>query len=492
MCTSAWSVLVLIGSVVLAAQPRTQTERVAEFATASDRSGAFFDTLRRNLRGREPRHWREGWRVAGEIGTAAVPALERIWRDDRNPLRRLAVLAAIDYAAGEHDDFLLARLEKTRETDVQTFVLLCIALGPDRRDTEGVVADFLQRRATKPILRVAACLAGRRLGLRPPDGWFTESEAGVAAAARYCLARADDAGLARWLRRRRPSDTDLVLRGAALGVRQPAQLSTELEDEIVKQLGSGNTSSVVDCAAHAAMRSIDVGALQARGGQIVDPIVPVLAFSPEYRHDLLATLERVVDSSQVEHVVRQRAAVSLALGGSAEQLARFTRKRIARSPDVESAFALAFAYRLFSAPADGLALQNVEPRDRTIAPWIRLARGESVPTASFADPRLTRAFEFARLGELPREACARAIELALWRRGAHPGRAAYDDERAFIHDLLIRGSEYSRHVRGSEPGETVYFPRGLPDSAAMFEVALEYYTFVTTTARRIPDRHRLR
>ncbi len=473
-----------------------QNDTPREFAVAGDRDGRLLERFRAHLRPRLEREWRLGWQLAHEMGSAAVPVLERLFRDESNPAGRLAILGAIGIAEGSATDrFVSDRLDRSKQTPERFFCLLALALGPERERGGETVAELLQSSTLRDALRVGACAAGRRYGFLPSDAWYDDRDPGVAAVARYCRARAEDLSILKWLRSDRREHTDLVLRGALLGVRRAEELMPDLEDIVRARLGAdAEAGPVASCAAVCAARGINAAILYARAPDGFPGVVtiPVLVADPQHRRALADRLARALVSTRVDALARLRLAVAIALEMRPDSIERDLAGIREQDVEVRRAFCIAFARRLYQRPREVSAFREVVMPECDAARWVALARGQDVEDTKFDDPELNRGFSIAQRRALPAAAAAALLEDALWRSRAHLGRAAWEAELEFVRDVMLAGSDEGHAKYGVGPREDAYFARGLTRSDAVFEVAIRYYGFVSSRGSRTPGARRLR
>jgi hypothetical protein len=445
-----------------------------------------------------------GWNLASALGSATLPLLAELYREERaHAETRLSVLVAMLLAAQSGEDPLA--LVGLRGGEVEDRVLTCLslALGPRRiRPIEGFWPAALGRqREPVPVVRIAAMLAAERLidGVpqAPPLALVDGEDPGLVAAAELAGIRVPASVVQRYWRfdAEPKRHADLVWRGSLLGAL--------LHDD------QGIAADVVDRArlvlldprpAFDAARG--VAALVLSHAQAVEglPDLPwqlrqLLASDPSAATRLRAILPPVPRA--IEEESPGRLAVAYALSRDVEEV--LAEHRVWSShANVRREIALALARQI--------CLQErpvaVEARVFGLPEWYFVqwasasARGEALPSPPprgvMADPLLEQAVVLLDESRLDRQGLADVLEGALWCRGSHPGLGLWEEHRQLVRDLLIAGSLPGSKYLAAVPKHLRYLPKGLGNENPTFDVAVQLYDHLSRPALPIPEGCRLR
>ncbi len=458
------------------------SQLVSAQAPASDGSGVLAaaesrdDFLGRKMRaafvGRDV-DLAAGWDVAATLGPAACPVLWRLLDGLAAGESRYAVLGALCAAGGAGEDERMLRWIDApgRSSRDRLFVAYLLALGPDRTSPR---ANLLARlRGQSDLSEVVALMAVARFP--GPEGMSEVSgdgDLGRAAAALFAgspLRAAPPRG---------ERHEGLFWRGAFLGAARNSATATLRNRAMAWQSEPGDGAAATRRAALWLLAQSGQG--QAWTVRPDDDTLEVLTGDPLARRNLAAWLtvpprSRSEPSSAlvVAHVLASPLADLLA-----------TRPEWAARPEGRPA-ALALAFRALVEGASGQP-----PPWPEVPEWamVRLACGSRDPVPpGVADAPAGRAAALFAAGRLPAADFADALELAVWRAGAHTGLVPWRLERELLRDLVLAGSQegggkYQPHV----PTEQRYFAKGLDRDEPWYDVAVAFFEWSSRPRGPVP------
>lgn len=456
----------------------------------------FRDRFTRLLTSSASRDYGAGLALANDTGRIAVPMLwQMVLAEKSNVVRRNSALAAAMLAADTSlDDTLYEWLGQQKAIrDERTMVALAIALAPPRTRK---IADFWSRslgptRSPEEILAIAVRLAAARVPGSAKDAPPLSSDAiGLVAATAFADLPVG-AGVAGrlWDLRERGRHDDLFWRAALLAgarlVGDGGAVNAELRQHAREVAALAGEQFAPAREAAALFRAI-AGDLTDGGARPEPWLLRPMASTPAAAKQLKRWLG---PSPAPRDEEPQRLAVSYVLSRDpAEVMA--DRAAWGRDDRINRHVAVALALRL-------LDDQNASVADVQVAglpEWglVRWAGGLPMSPERCADATLTTMLELAADGRLPRPAAAAALEATLWRWGSHPGLNLYAAEQLLVRDLLLVGSgpgtKYVPHI----PPEQRHSPKGIGQNSRFFDIAVEYYDFVSQQRSRLPQTYRLR
>lgn len=407
-----------------------------------------------------------GWNAAAALGPAATPILWRLLDGVATGESRFALLAAIQAAGGvgEDDRFLRWIEAPGRTARDRLFVAFLLASGGDRPAPR---PDLLLRlRGANDLADLLGSLAAARFpgveGL-PPAAANADSDLGRAAAALFA------GGALREAPPRGTRHEALFWRGALLGAARRRQGEALRERALALRQERGEGFEGVRQAANWLLAGLS------------DPTVAAARLDDESLAILVgdrAMRARLAPSIESARAARAEPLPVLAVAHALEcplDVAVATREAWATGPGGGAAV-LALAFRLLvRAEASTPAL----PAWSAVPEWAvarAAAGGGESAFPGLADAKLAHAATAFASGRLPPSAFADAIELAVWRAGAHPGAVARRLERDFLRDLVLAGSQegggkYQPHV----PPAQRYFCPGLGRDEPWFRVAIAFH-----------------
>lgn len=492
--------IAVIGVLGPAAQVATAQETGATGGVGwiGARDDRFRDRFRQSLLAVPSRDLAAGWTLAAELGRPAVPLLwDMMQAEGSNVGRRLSMLAAAMLAGGANEDErLFAWLDRQKPMlEERTLAAMVLALGPRRAR---VMPDFWSRiqgpvKTPQQILVIAARLAAARFpdrgGALPA---VIDDDPGVAAATAYVGGTVSAASAARlWNRADGDRHADLFWRGSMLCLARQLADGGPMPDGMLARarelaaLPGDAYGAVRAAAALVRVRARDVRLEGARPDWRFLQVLASDSVSARALQGWLGAAPRTFDEEP------KRLAVAYVLS---REVADVVGDRAAWSEDVRIArhVATALAWRLLEGPP-GTTIDVPLP---AVPEWnfVRWASGGTLdPGASYEDPHLAAAARLVAAGRMSRDVLRNVLEGALWRWGSHPGLATVEQERLFVRDLLLVGSNPggSKYVPAVRP-EQRYRPAGIGPDDTFFDVAVALFDFLTRTNDTLPPEHRLR
>lgn len=419
-----------------------------------------------------------GWDAAATLGPSVSPALWRLLDGQSTGEARLAVLAAIQAAGGVDEDDRLLRWNDSpgRSARDRLFVAFVLAMGPRRSAPHG---DLLARlRGTSELAELLALLAAARFpGVEGLPDVASDGDPGIAGAALFA-GSVFRSGPPRGARHE-----GLFWRGALLGAVQPPAKGALREHARTWATDRGDGAVAIRRAA--LWWQARAGDAEAWLERPDDEALAILVGEPAARARLrswLASPPQARTNPVPAIVVAQAMACPLT-----ELVA--TREGWAVAAE-HRAGVLVLAMRALT--EGGLPCPPAWP---AVSEWalVRLACGsgdQRLPP--LADANLARAAAAFATGRLPAADFADALELAVWRAGAHPGLAPWRLERDFLRDLVLAGSQegggkYQPHV----PPSQRYFATGLGRDEPWFRVAVAFFEWHGRLRGTVPAALRL-
>lgn len=458
----------------------------------------FRDRFRQVLLAVPTRDLPGGWQLAADLGRPAVPLLwEMMEAENSNVDRRLVMLAAALLAGGAvEDERLFTWLDRHKPMlEERVLAAMLLALGPGRQRP---IADFWARchgpaKSPPQILAIAVRLAAARFpGLEGGAPTMLDDDPGVLAATVYAgssIAGSSENRL--WNLRNPERHADLFWRGSLLaGARRLAAGADGQEALLARArdlmvLPGDQHAPVRAAAALFRLRARD---LRSEGARPDWRLLQVAVSEAAGARALRAWLGPAVQPRD-EGV--ERLAVAYVLSRDVAEVVA-DRPVWSGDPRIARHVAVALAFRLLGEPSPGpIDLQVADVPEWSLVRW---ASGASIESAAaIADPQLQVALGVAAAGRMPRPVLRAALEEALWRWGSHPGLAAWEQERLFVRDLLLVGSNQggSKYQPLLRP-EQRYRPAGIGPDDSFFKIAVALFDVLARQRPSLPVEHRLR
>ncbi len=448
-----------------------------------DGRGLAWPELSEMLRERSGDRVREALQQAHTIGPSAAAAISQLHgarpRAERG--RLIGALAAA-LGAGNEDRLVEAVSESNSTTQERLMALLAIALGPRCRTSLPGLAAWRDERPPAAE-RVALCLALSRCGEPPAVDWFgtgLRQDPGVLAAALIAGVRPPAAVLERWTAVE-DAEVDerhwLVWRGL-LAAPAAAGLASWQAAVGRRALATAADSAADLRAAAAAWVARNPSALDTRPQAALLRVIAGSAAGRARAQELGALV--AVPSSRFELELRRALAVQFALAAPLPAL-QVAAVEWRQAPELSGDVCLALALRCLIRAADRAAIGALcigGPLDRVEEAWwvsvIVGAATSSEPPAGLP-PVLAATAALALEGRAGEESIGRQLELELWQRGTHPGRALYAVHAVLVRDLLVTGSIYVEKRLGRVRSFD-YLPPGLErGDRTLFEPLYEFF-----------------
>lgn len=500
--------LALIGLCLLLAQPGLAQDR-----TASARAGPGFVPLRderwresfeRLLLHTASRDLPRAWRLAQDLGPAAVPLLaDMLQAEKQNSGRRLGVLAAMLLAAGVDDEERWAGWldQRAALTDDRALVGLWLAMGPRR---QRALPDFWPRllgsqRPAPPLLQVTSRLAAARCPGAEVGAPLPDDELGALTAAGFAGLPVPAALEARLWQIARPERlAELFWRGQLLGTARHPALCAEGQEGAsmpglehllrrARELVEATNQSMAPVQSAAALLLGKARELP-QAGRRLDPGLLPLWLCDRRNCAALAEWLPPAPPALAEHP--GRLAVAYVLGRSPREVLA-EQRAWGQDGAVRRAMVLALAWVWLDRP-EGAALGTASEQ---LPEWffVRWAAGQTPATVpNLTDPALAAAAVLARDGRLPRAQARELLEAALWRSGDHPGLSLREQEQLLVRDLLLLGSRPAARFLANGRRSQVYLPSGYDAGHPWFEVAVPLWELLSQARPPVPAEYRLR
>lgn len=437
-----------------------------------------------------------GWQLATSLGRPAVPLLWDMLRAEQaDDGRRFVTLAAALLAGGPAEDArLFAWLDPQKPMlEERTLANLVLALGPQRsRPVPDLWSRCLGSGKPDLLLHVAARLAAARF----PDSAanapaFVGDDPGVAAACAFAGLAVPLSVATRWGSvKSSERHAELYWRGAMLGAARRWRAGERQQDavlDLARELLAGKGEASPDVLAAAAWLGARAGFLRPEGGELD---ARLLAVATADAGSAQRFVEQLTAAARPRDQEPQRLAVAYAL---AKPIPRVLEERAVwgADPNIQGHVALALAWRLLgSAPAEPIRVAMPNVPEWSFVRWASGAGFE--PQGRLADPALQMAAQLCADGRIDRAALRDRIEQALWLQGSHPGLEAWQQERRFVRDLLLAGSNWGRGKYQPQVRlDLCYFPTGLDRNDDFFPRAVALFDFLAVPRLPIPAEHRL-
>lgn len=434
-----------------------------------------------------------GWALAQDIGRPVAPLLwDQARREGSNVDKRLALLIAALLAGGVSGDERLFDFMSQQKPLLQerTMASLWIALGPRRnRPRPDVVKRlFGPNKEPEDLLALAVWLAAARFpGSGSDVAQVSTSDPGLLGGAAFAgIPVARTVTQRHWRREHRHSD--LFVRGALLG--QGRRLSQEGEApglvEHASRFLREDSGAAADVRAAALLLLARSGRLDTEIGQLGWQDLQ-LAASQRASSATLAARLRGAPMARDPEPGRLAAAYGLWV-----PVSRIVSESADWASDarVRGHIAVALAARICAAESvDPIGVVTPAFPEWTLVRWVSGA--PDVAAEMPADPRLASLFKLALQGRASRRAVGKELEETLWRWGSHPGIGPWEQERAFVRDLLLVGSRGGGRYQPEVVTHLRYSPTGLDRDDTFFDLAVGLFEFTGRRRDAMPDEYRL-